>query len=165
MRTILTLALAVACMSACKPANPAARQHTPKAAPAAPGADPAKVVEIPKQTEKKAESGEKKAAEAPAAAVADSGAPGDAAKGEAIYKRVCVACHQADGTGMNGMLAANFKKEPERLKKSDAELLKSIAEGKSPAGGKGPIMPPQKGVLKPQEMKDALAYIRKAFGG
>ena len=107
------------------------------------------------------------AAEATAAAPAaaelhDAGPLGDPVAGLKVYDKVCKACHQADGKGMGGALAANFVAERERLQKPDSVLLKSIAEG---IKGKKAIMPPQKDALSEQERKDALAYIRKAFGG
>ena len=92
----------------------------------------------------------------PAAAVT-----GDAEAGATVYATYCVACHQADGTGMGGMLGANFKGDPTRLAKSDAELLTAIRDGYQ---GKVGVMPPQKGVLTEQQMADVLAYIRKQFG-
>ena len=87
--------------------------------------------------------------------------PGDPVAGEAVYKRICIACHQADGSGLNGMLAANFVSEKERLAKSNKELLKSIREGITKDNR---IMPPQKGILTEKEMADALSYVRKTFG-
>lgn len=87
--------------------------------------------------------------------------PGDPVAGEAVYKKICTACHQADGSGMNGMLAANFVTDKSRLAKSNEELLASIRNGKTVDGK---VMPPQKGILSEQEMKDALSYIRKKFG-
>ncbi len=93
---------------------------------------------------------------------ADAGPRGDAAKGKVVFERVCQACHQADGTGMNGMLAANFKTDPSRLKQKDSKLLHSIAEGFQ---GAKLMMPPQKTVTTEQERKDALAYLRATFGG
>lgn len=87
---------------------------------------------------------------------------GDATAGEATYKRVCSACHQADGTGMNGMLAANFVKDKARLQQSDSVLLNTIKEGKTSKTGL--VMPPQKGNLTEKEMIDVLTYIRRSFG-
>jgi mono/diheme cytochrome c family protein len=87
--------------------------------------------------------------------------PGDPVAGEAVYKKICTACHQADGSGMNGMLAANFVTDKTRLAKSNEELLISIRDGRTVDGK---VMPPQKGILSEQEMKDALSYIRKSFG-
>lgn len=99
----------------------------------------------------------------PAAAPAPAGdvAPGDPEAGEAIYTTNCVACHQADGTGMGGMLAADFTKEKERLARPEAEILASIRDG---IVGKKGTMPGWKGTLSEQEMADALAYIKRSFG-
>jgi len=87
--------------------------------------------------------------------------PGDPEAGKAVYMRICVACHQPDGSGMNGMLAANFVTDKTRLAKSNELLLTSIREGVTKDNK---VMPPQKGILSDQEMKDALSYIRKTFG-
>lgn len=99
-------------------------------------------------------------APAPPPAAAASGEV-DLADGERVYTTFCTSCHQADGTGMNGMLAANFKADKARLAKSDAELLKSIAEGVT-----GPVgtMPPWGGSTTEAERQNVLAYIRKTFG-
>ena len=92
----------------------------------------------------------------------DAGPPGDPVAGQKVYDKVCKACHQADRKGMGGALAANFVEDKTRLQKPDSVLLESIAEG---IKGKKAIMPPQKDALSEQERKDALAYIRKSFGG
>lgn len=96
-------------------------------------------------------------------AVVDPGAweaTGDPEAGALVYGRICVACHQADGTGMNGMLAASFVQDKARLAKTDEQLLTSIRNG---IVADGRVMPPQKDVLSDKEMHDALAYIRKTF--
>ncbi len=87
--------------------------------------------------------------------------PGDPIKGKAVFEQYCQSCHGADGKGNNG-LGANFVEDKSRLAKSNEELLKSIREGKQ---GKVGTMPAQKGVLTDQQMKDALSYIRKTWGG
>lgn len=105
------------------------------------------------------------AAPASAAVVAelhDAGPPGDPVAGQKVYDKICKACHMADGKGMGGALAADFVADKTRLQKPDSALLKSIAEG---IKGKKAVMPPQKDALSEQERKDALAYIRKTFGG
>ena len=86
--------------------------------------------------------------------------PGDPEAGKAVYVRICSACHQPDGSGINGMLAANFVKDKSRLAKTNEQLLKSIREG---IVADGKIMPPQKDALSDKEMADALSYIRKTF--
>lgn len=103
-------------------------------------------------------------AAAPAAAadtIHDMGPAGDAAKGEVVYGKICVACHQPDGGGNGGMLAASFVKDKARLAKPDSVLFKSISEGLQ---GKVGVMPAQKGVLSDQEIKDVIAYVRSKFG-
>lgn len=98
---------------------------------------------------------------APAAATVAAAGGGDVANGQKVYESYCTGCHQADGTGMNGMLAGNFVADKTRLQKSDAELLKSIAEGVT---GKIGAMPPWGSTLSEQERKDVLAYIRATYG-
>jgi len=99
---------------------------------------------------------------APAAPVAvKHPLPGDPEAGAAVYSKICIACHQADGSGMNGMLAADFVKDKSRLAKSNEELLNSIRNGIIKDNR---IMPPQKDILTPTEMADALSYVRKTFG-
>lgn len=92
---------------------------------------------------------------------AEHSLPGDPVAGAAIYARVCVACHAADGRGNGGLTGGNFS-EPARLAKTNTLLLSEIRDGLN----RGPVaMPAQRGALSDQEMKDALAYIRKTFGG
>ena len=90
---------------------------------------------------------------------ADAGPRGDAKSGASIYATYCMACHQKDGKGMGGALAADFVNDTSRLAKPDSLLLSSIANG---VKGKL-VMPPQKDILSPQQQKDVLAYIRTAF--
>ncbi|GEM_PF-1628858 len=83
---------------------------------------------------------------------------GDAAAGEAVYQGSCIACHQADGAGMGGVLAADFTKDASRLAKSDEELYKSVTEGVP-----GTTMVAWT-ALSDQQRADAVAYIRATFG-
>lgn len=103
-----------------------------------------------------------KPAAEPVVAAVDHPLPGDPVAGEEVYKRICVACHQLDGSGLNGMLAADFVKDKSRLAKSNEVLLNSIREG---IVADGKVMPPQKDVLTDEEINNAIAYIRKTFGG
>ncbi len=86
---------------------------------------------------------------------------GEVLSGKAVFETRCVACHQSDGRGMQGLLAADFVGDKARLAKSDAELLTSIREGLNGSVG---VMPPWDGVLTEQEQKAVLQYIREAFG-
>ena len=90
---------------------------------------------------------------------ADTSLPGDPVAGEPIYTSKCIACHGADGRG-NGGIGGDFIGEPERLQQDNAILLEKIAKGIT--GNR--VMPPHDGVLSEEEQKNALAYIRSAFG-
>ena len=75
---------------------------------------------------------------------------------EATYKAKCAVCHGADGksdtpTGKN-MKIGSFA-DPEVAKMSDEDLAEVIEKGKGkmPAYGKS---------LKPEQVKDLVAYIR-----
>jgi mono/diheme cytochrome c family protein len=95
---------------------------------------------------------------------AESEGPGD--PGEAIYKKYCIVCHQADGSGKpvggGRAIAGDFSASgPDSvLSKSDEQLLRSIKVGRSGTVG---VMPKWMGVLDQHERKDVLAYIRASF--
>lgn len=80
------------------------------------------------------------------------------ASGEKTYRLYCVACHQANGHGIPGG-AANFVEDKTRLAKSDADLLKSIANGIDAKG-----MPAFEAILSTPQRRAVLAYIRATFG-
>lgn len=101
-------------------------------------------------------------APAPAPAEDVETTAGDVAAGAKTYETYCKACHQADGTGMNGMLAANFVTDKARLGQPDEVLLAVIKDGKT---GKTGVMPPWGGTLDAQQRVDVLAYVRESFGG
>lgn len=108
-----------------------------------------------------APTGEQPAAGGGAPADAEHSLPGNAEAGAAIYGRICVACHGADGRGNGGVTGANFVGDATRLAKTNTQLLLSIRDGVTT--GPSP-MPAQAGVLNDQEMKDVLSYIRHTFG-
>jgi len=95
----------------------------------------------------------------------------DAENGRRIYGTFCVVCHQPDGKGgalpgspavsQATLVAANFtlRGKDAPLSKADADLVKIITEG-----APGKPMPPFGSVLKPEEIRDVLAYLRAAFG-
>ena len=78
---------------------------------------------------------------AAATARAEPALPGDAARGQAVYRLECAACHGADRRG-DGPLSFNLKNpapadltNPELLmQRSDAELHKAISDGGRAAG-------------------------------
>ena len=78
---------------------------------------------------------------------------------EATYKAKCAACHGPDGKGETAtgksMKAGSFA-DPQVVKMSDEDLSEAIEKGKNkmPAYGKS---------LKPDQIKDLVAYIR-SFG-
>lgn len=99
------------------------------------------------------------AAPAPTPEPAPAAAAGGAAEGETVYKQYCVACHQADGKGMNGTLAGDFTSG--RLgEKTDEQLLTSIREGFTGTIG---AMPAWKGVLTDDQMKAVLEYVKATY--
>lgn len=75
----------------------------------------------------------------------------DLLRGQRVYNMHCAACH-----GMNGVpviqQAPNFSVR-ERLMQSDMVLVQSVKMGKT-------IMPPFMGILKDEEVLDALHYAR-----
>ncbi len=99
--------------------------------------------------------------EAPAPAPEAGGAAHTDA-GAKVYAQYCQACHQADGTGMGGLLAVDLVNDRSRFAKSDEDLLTSIREGVST--GSTP-MPAWGATLSQEQMVDVLAYMRATFGG
>jgi mono/diheme cytochrome c family protein len=82
---------------------------------------------------------------------------GDVARGKTIFVRYCTGCHGPEGGGdgyrfLRGPDPANLT-SPASKKKSDAELLKTIHDGK-------PNMPPWNVRLSDKESRDVLAYVR-----
>ncbi|SPP63098.1 c-type cytochrome [Nitrospira lenta] len=81
---------------------------------------------------------------------------GDAVRGKTLFVRKCAGCHGAAGGGDGYRLLGP---DPANLtslstsKKSDAELLKTIHNGK-------PNMPAWKGQLSDSQIRDVLVYIR-----
>lgn len=82
----------------------------------------------------------------------------DLETGEAVYKRYCVSCHQVDGGGLDGKLAADFR-DPKRLSKPDGVLETSVANGVQ-----GTAMAAYRGTLDDGEIRSVVAYVRKTYG-
>jgi cytochrome c6 len=85
-----------------------------------------------------------------------SGAPLHADSGETLFKTKCAACHGPDGKGETAMGKANKLRalgSADVQKQSDDDLAGIISNGKNkmPAYGKS---------LKPEQVKDLVAYIR-----
>ena len=86
---------------------------------------------------------------------------GDVARGKDLFVRHCAGCHGPEGGAdgysfLHGPDPANLT-SPSTRKKSDAELIKTIHEGK-------PNMPPWKTRLSEKESRDVLAYVRTLAG-
>jgi putative membrane protein len=78
--------------------------------------------------------------------------------GERVYKRYCVTCHQVDGRGLDGKLAADFR-APGRLDKPDAALETSVA-----GGIPGTAMAAFRGELDDREIRSVVAYVKQTYG-
>ncbi|ALA60347.1 c-type cytochrome [Nitrospira moscoviensis] len=92
---------------------------------------------------------------APIAARGDASA-GDARKGKVLFVKYCTGCHgtggQGDGYRLLGPRPADLT-GPSTAARSDAELLKTIHEGK-------PNMPAWRFRFSDEEGRDVLAYVR-----
>ena len=93
----------------------------------------------------------------------NSDPPGNAERGEGVYRTNCLNCHGANGRG-DGPVADSLTPRPADLttemvqKKSEKELFTIIRDGKP-----GTSMPSWKGELSDQHMQDVLAFLR-GFG-
>ena len=99
-------------------------------------------------------------AKPPANAAPTAAATVEMAAGGKLYSTSCAKCHKEDGSG--GKITVDGKSiNPDNLTsakmvgKSDEKLLSSIADGFPDDG-----MPPFKDKLKPDEMKQIVAFIR-----
>ncbi len=75
----------------------------------------------------------------------------DPTSGWELFETNCAVCHGMDGSP-NLPNAPRFS-QGERMEKTDAQLLTSLSEGLN-------VMPPWKGVLNDQEMRELLTYVR-----
>jgi putative membrane protein len=80
-------------------------------------------------------------------------------RGEALYHRYCVTCHQLDGRGLGGKLAADFVADPARLAKPDSVLAEKVANGVP-----GTAMRGLGGELDPAQIHDVVLFVRQRFG-
>lgn len=115
------------------------------------------------------------AASAPAAAAPATPAPAPAkatdaelAAGKAVYMRVCIVCHQAEGQGVPGAFPP--LNGSQHLAESDPTKLIRIVlhglQGPVEVAGKtyNNIMPPQGPLLKDHEIARVLTYVRHTWG-
>ena len=90
-----------------------------------------------------------------------STAAADLELGKKVYAAKCASCHGADGKGnakMAGMLKITIPDLSGSKGKSDAELLKLLAEGKKP-------MPSFAKSLSKDEMESVLSYTKALVRG
>jgi len=88
---------------------------------------------------------------------------GDPAKGKVVFEKNCVPCHKQDGTGGIKLIATgnpsrNFHDGAWWKTKTDAQIQHSIETGFPKSG-----MVAWKGVLKPEEIKNVIAYLHFKF--
>jgi len=89
-------------------------------------------------------------------------------RGQKVYTATCMACHQADGLGVQRMNPPLVKTK--WVLGDKKALAKIVLNGLK--GGEIEIdgddfhnpMPPQKGQLTDQQIADALTYVRNSFG-
>ena len=99
-----------------------------------------------------------------ALALVSTAAAADLELGKKVYAAKCASCHGPDGQGnakMAEMLKLKIPKLTDSAAKSDAELLKLLAEGKKP-------MPAFEKSLSKDEMAAVLSYAKalaKGTGG
>jgi cytochrome c oxidase cbb3-type subunit 3 len=85
---------------------------------------------------------------------------GDAVKGKAVFTKNCVICHNADGSGGKKLTPAgnpsrDFRDAKFWASRTDEQIRTVINNGVPKSG-----MITWKGILKPQEIEDVMAYIK-----
>lgn len=88
-------------------------------------------------------------------------APQAGSPGERTYRRYCIGCHGADGRGNGGKTGQDFTLAGGPLSvKSDDELIASVRDGKR---GVTATMPAHSPVLKPEEIRAVVGYVKQTF--
>ena len=99
------------------------------------------------------------------ATAGDSDNSADVKVGKKLYSQTCVACHSGNGKGaLPGVSDLTSTDGP--LAKSDAELVKSIIEGRATPGAA--LSMPAKGgnpSLTDNDVRALIAYLRAEFEG
>jgi len=88
---------------------------------------------------------------------------GDPAKGKVVFEKNCVPCHKQDGTGGIKLIATgnpsrNFHDAAWWKTRTDPQIQHSIETGFPKSG-----MVSWKGVLKPEEIRNVIAYLHVKF--
>ncbi len=95
---------------------------------------------------------------------ADFELKGDAAKGAASYKAMCISCHGEKGDGTGAAAAAltphpsNFT-DPANAARLTPEWVYKMVKNGGAANGKSPMMVAWNGALKEQQIRDVSAYV------
>lgn len=97
----------------------------------------------------------------PALAGGKAALKGDPARGKAVFSKNCVICHNADGSGGKKLTAAgnasrDFRDPAFWASRTDEQVRATINAGVPKSG-----MIAWKGILKPQEIEDAIVYIKQ----
>ena len=86
--------------------------------------------------------------------------------GEAVYKKYCISCHQADGGGVPHMAPPLI--QTKYVLGDKVALAKIVLNGLKGVEINGQTynnpMPPLGTVLKDKEIADVLSYVRNSFG-
>lgn len=91
---------------------------------------------------------------------------GDAAKGEAQFKAMCVSCHGEKGDGAGAAAAAlnpkptNFTDATNADRLTEEWVYKIVKDGGA-ANGKSPLMVAWSGAMNDQQIRDVSAYVLK----
>jgi cytochrome c oxidase cbb3-type subunit 3 len=91
---------------------------------------------------------------------------GDAAKGEATFKTMCVSCHgeKGDGNGPSGAALTpkptNFT-DPANAERLTDEYVYNVVKNGGASVGKSPLMVAWSGSLKDDQLRDVAAYVLK----
>ena len=86
--------------------------------------------------------------------------PGDATKGKGVFMKNCIVCHNADGSGgkrltPNGNPSRDFRDAKFWSERTDAQIREVINKGVAKSG-----MIAWKGILRPGEIEDVMAFIK-----
>ncbi len=86
--------------------------------------------------------------------------------GEAVYKKYCISCHQADGSGVPHMAPPLI--QTKYVLGDKVALAKIVLNGLKNVDIQDETynnpMPPLGSVLKDKEIADVLTYVRNSFG-
>ncbi len=80
--------------------------------------------------------------------------------GEEVYRRFCIACHSEDGSGLGGVLAADYSSNPEVLRERES----AVAAIKHGATGEIGVMPPWGNTLDDAQIDAVYEYMVGRWG-